>query len=60
MSKSRRPSTLLRDERGVYMIEYTIILCLVFIGLIGATTALAAPLLRYHDAALLPVQMPLP
>jgi Flp pilus assembly pilin Flp len=60
--KDRRPTrtaTLRSDERGAYYVEYTVVLCLVVLGTIAAIAGLSVPVVHYHDAAVLPLQLPM-
>lgn len=50
----------LRDERGSVLVEYTIVLCLVAVGAVGALAACGVLLLRFfiYQQALLLLPFP--
>jgi Flp pilus assembly pilin Flp len=49
--RSNKPTrSFLADRRGVYQVEYTIVLVLVAMAAAIALALLAAPLVEYHDA----------
>ena len=55
----QRPS-LLRDERGVAMVEYVTLLCLVTVAGAAAVAALGVPLIQLFRYVQTVIAMPIP
>ena len=63
MAKARAPissRSLVRDERGSFQTEYTIVLVLVAIVVVGALATLGVPLVLYHRSVQAAVTAPVP